>query len=411
MRKMISVAVAAMAMASLSQPALAQKKGEEKGPTYKFSKKVQPLLAKAQDAQSKGDAAGALAALNEARAIPDRNDDDNYMIAMMTLNAAILSKDNAQIESALEGALQSNRLSAEDRGKFIRNLGALALQRNDYAKATQYFEQSLAANPNDTQLQVEVAELQRRQGQNQKAVQSIQAAIATQEKATGQKADEAWYRRALAISYDAKLAPEIISSGEALVKAYPSPTNWRDVLVIYRDSAKYDDQMNLDIMRLMRANSALTGERDYAEFAETAALKGFPGESKAVMDEGIAKGAIKSTAPWVKDIMTSVGPKVASDQKSLPGLEKESAAAKDGKLAFGTADAYLGYGDWAKAAAMYKLALSKGGVDTAAANLRMGYALGKAGDKAGAQAAFDAVNAPPRGQLARYYKIWLGNQG
>lgn len=410
MRRLISVAVAALAVASISQPAVAQKKKEEKAPAYKFSKNVQPLLAKAQAAQTKGDFAGALAALDEARAVADRNDDDNYMIAMMTLNAAILAKDNAKIESALEGALATNRLSAEDRGKFIRNLGALALQRNDYPKATNYFEQSLAANPSDTQLQVEVAELQRRQGQNQKAVQSLQAAIATQEKATGQKADESWYRRALAISYDSKLAPEIIASGEALLKAYPSPTNWRDVLVIYRDSSKGDDQMNLDILRLMRANAALTGERDYAEFAETAALKGFPGEAKAVIDEGVAKGAIKPTAPWLKDIMAAVAPKVAADQKSLSGLEKESANAKDGKLAFGTGDAYLGYGDWAKAAAMYKLALSKGGIDANAANLRMGFALGKAGDKAGADKALAAVTAAPRGQLARYYKIWLDSQ-
>lgn len=404
-----AVVLAALIAATAPQAALAQKKGEEKAPSYKFSKKVQPLLAEAQKQQQAGNPQGALAALDQADAVADKNADDAYMIAMLRLNSAIAMKDNALIEKSLEGALATGRLSAEDDVKFRRNLGALALQRNDYTKAMAEFDRVLAVSPNDTDLMVEMAELQRRQGQNEKAIATMSQAIAAKA-AAGQKADETWYRRALAIAYDKKLPAQTVATSEALVKAYPSATNWRDVLVIYRESGKFDDQGNLDILRLMRANAALTGERDYAEYAETAALRGYPGEAKAVLDEGISKGALQAGKPLVKELQANVNPKIASDKAALPGLEKEAAASKTGRVAMGTADAYLGYGDYAKAAALYQMALSKGGVDADTANTRLGFALAKTGDKAGAEAALKAVTGAPRNQLAKYYLIWLDGQ-
>jgi tetratricopeptide (TPR) repeat protein len=407
-----AVALAATLLTAAPHAALAQKKKEEaKGgaPALKLSKPVQSLAAQAQKLQQENNHAGAIELLKQADAIPNKNADDSYIVNMLRLNSAISLQDNAMIEQSLEGAIASGKLSADDEAKFRRNLGAMALQRKDYGKAQTEFEKLIAMNPNDPSLLVEVAELQRRQGQNQKAVATLQQGIATQEKA-GTKADESWYRRALAIAYDAKLPAEVTSTSLALVKAYPSPTNWRDVLVIYRDTTRFDDQGNLDILRLMRANSALAGERDYAEYAETASLRGYPGEAKAVIEEGIAKGALKSTTPFAKEVLAAVNPKIAGDKASLPGLEKEARAAANGRAALGTADAHLGYGNYAKAAELYKVALQKGSVDAATVNTRLGFALGKSGDKAGGQAALSAVTTPPRDQLAQYYLVWLGNQ-
>ncbi|MGL6044407.1 MAG: tetratricopeptide repeat protein [Sandaracinobacteroides sp.] len=402
-----AIALAGLLLAGSPGAAVAQK--EAKPAPLKLSKPVQSLAAQAQKAQAEGNHAGAIELLKQADALPTKNADDVYIVNMLTLNSAINLKDNALIEKSLEGAIASGKLPPDDEVKFRRNLGSMALQRQDYAKAAAEFEKLVAMNPNDAQLLVEIAELQRRQKQNEKAIATMQQAIAVQEK-SGTKAEETWYRRSLAIAYDSKLTAQTVATSEALLKSYPNPTNWRDVLIIYRDGQKMDDQANLDVMRLMRANSALTGERDYAEYAETASIRGLPGEAKAVLDEGVAKGALKSTTPFVKELLGSVNPKIAPDKAALPGLEKESRASANGKSALATADAHLGYGNWAKAAELYKIALTKGGIDANAANMRMGYALGKAGDKAGAEAAFKAVAGAPRDQLSRYYQIWLGNQ-
>src|SRR3546814_17833849 len=93
----------------------------------------------------------------------------------------------------------------------------------------------------------------------------------------------------LAIAYDAKRMDLAVPASLDLVSAYPSADNWRDSLIIFRDTGKLDDQATLDLMRLMRAAGAMKGEADYYEYANSAYIKGLPGAAKAVLDEGIAR--------------------------------------------------------------------------------------------------------------------------
>jgi hypothetical protein len=68
-------------------------------------------------------------------------------------------------------------------------------------------------------------------------------------------------------------------------------------------------------------------------------------------------------------------------------------------------DAYLGYGMYPQAAELFKLAVQKGGVDAAVANLRLGEALARSGQKEAANQAFASVTGP-RQPLAQYWTIW-----
>ena len=68
-----------------------------------------------------------------------------------------------------------------------------------------------------------------------------------------------------------------------------------------------------------------------------------------------------------------------------------------------TGDAYYGYGDYAKAAELYRAALTKSGVDKDLANLRLGMSLARAGDKSGATAALNAAG----GAQSEVAKFWL----
>lgn len=396
----------AVAATAPQQPAAAQEKA--KAPKLKLSKGVQKSLAEAQQLQDKGDLAGAIAKVREAEAAAT-NEDDRYMSNAIKINLALAQKDNALLEEAIEGALASGKVPAEEQPKFIRNLGALALQRNDYAKAAQQFERLAQANPNDAEALAALAEMYQRSRQTPLAVATMKRAIDAA-KATGQPVQESWYKRLLALAYDGKVASEIEPASEALVSAYPTTTNWRDALVIYRESAKLDDQGNLDVMRLMRTVGALTGERDYVEYAETAVRRGLPGEAKAVLDEGVSKGMLQSSKPYMKDLRGAVDPKVAEDKGALAGLAKEAQGARDGKLALSTGDGFLSYGMFDKAAEMYRLALQKGGVDQATANTRLGIALAKLGRKEEAATTFKSIQSGPRQQLADYWLIWLGNQ-
>lgn len=403
----LAVSIASTAMVA---PAVAKDKKKDAAAAaanaprkYAFSKKAQKLLMEAQTAQQAGDQDTALLKIREVEAVAE-TPDDRYMANALKINVAIAKSDNTLLEEALGKAVASGQLAADEKLKFQRNLAALAMNRKDNARALQVYEQMAAENPGDGEIIVGLGEMYYRGGRTADAVKTIRKAIAAQ-RATGAAVPATWYKRALALAYDAKIAGEVTPSSLMLVEAYPTPTNWRDSLVIFRDSAGFDDQGNLDIMRLMHDTKSLIGERDYFEYAETANSRGLPGEAKAILDAGVAKGLLSTGKIYVKELMAIVTPKVKSDRASLAGLEKEGRAAANGRTAKATADGYLGYGENAKAADLYRVALQKGGVDAAEVNTRIGIALARVGDKAGATAALNAVT----GKRADIAKFWLAH--
>ncbi len=403
-----TLAAALIAGAAMTAPAMAKDaKAAPAAPAPKLSKPVAIALQAAQKLMAAGDNAGALEKIKEAEAAPNQTPDDIYFEGQLRLNAAIALKDNAMIESTLKALLATGRVSPADQPKFLRNIGAMALQRKDYNGATQAFEQLVKIAPNDPDAIVGLAELYQAQKQTGKAIDMLGQAIAAS-KAAGQVPPENWYRRQLGIAYDAKLTAQIQPAAQALVAAYPNAVNWRDALIISRDSYKLDDVGSLDFMRLQAATGSLNGERDFVEYADTALGKGLPGEAKTALEDGIAKKMLTPTKPIVVELMKSATGKIPTDKASLAGLEKESRS--NPKLALGTGDAYYGYGDYAKAATLYKYAVGVPTIDQSIANLRLGAALARAGDKAGATAALSLVKGGARETLAKYWMIWIGQK-
>lgn len=410
----VFAASAALAVLAVAAPAAAKKPDAAAAAApgavdpKNLSKAVRPPLQEAQKLEAAGDLPGALAQVRTAEALPGLNSTDQFFIAQMKLGIASKTKDNALMVEALKSAVNNEFLPATEKPKYIRNLASLALQANDYDGATHYYEQLAAMTPNDTEVLTNLAILYQRQKQNGPAIATLRKAIAAA-KVSGKPADENVYRTELKIAVDAKMTADVQTASMDLIAAYPTPSNWRDALLLFRDGTtpKLDDQGNLDVFRLMDAAGALNGERDYAEYVETAIGKGLPGEAKAVLAEGVQKGMISSSKPYVAEYSKSIAARIGADRAGLAGIDKEARAAANGKPAMGEGDAYYGYGDYAKSAEMYRLALSKGGVDAATANLRLGAALARGGDKAGAATAFAAVGGGPRGVLAQYWSLWM----
>ena len=97
------------------------------------------------------------------------------------------------------------------------------------------------------------------------------------------------------------------------------------------------------------------------------------------------------------------------NEGSLASTETKAKAGANGTLAAQTGDAYLGQANYTKAAELYRLALSKGGVNADEVNTRLGIALARGGDKAGASAAFGSVKGTPRADIAGLWTAWLGS--
>ena len=156
-------------------------------------------------------------------------------------------------------------------------------------------------------------------------------------------------------------------------------------------------------MRLARVTGGLNGENDYFRYANTLVAKGFPGEAKAVLDQGFAAKSIDRTRATFSQLYALASTRTQGDRASLAASATAARSATDAKKAMTTAEAYYGYGDYTEAADLFRVALGKPGVDKDLANLRLGMALAGAGDKAGATAALNAAG----GAQTDVAKLWL----
>ena len=403
--------VAALLGVAVAAPAVAQKEDKKAaaaaaGP--KLSKPVAALLSQAQTAQGAGDHAGALALINQALALPKATTSDKYTSYQLMLASAQATKNMQLLQQSIDGALSTGMVPPENEIKFRSALRSLALQNKNYPAAIQQAQRLAALAPNDAKVQFELAQVHQIANQPREAYAATMKAIEVG-KAAGQVPED-YYRTAAKLALDNNMSAEFGAASTAWLSGYPTPANWRTVLALFLDSAKLDDQGSLDVFRLMHSTGSLASEKDYYEYAETANRRGFPAEAKMIIDEGLAKGKLSTAKAYTKELQAVVNPKVARDKASLPGLEADAKKAANGKLALSTGDAYLGHGNYAKAAELYRLAMQKGGIDNATANTRLGIALGKAGQKAEAQAALNAVQGGPRQQLAQYWLIWLNGR-
>jgi tetratricopeptide (TPR) repeat protein len=384
-------------------PAVAQDKKDEAAAAAKqpqISNGVRKEIVALQTAVNAKDVATIPAAVAAAQA-KAKNKDDHFVIAQLQLKAAVDAKDNAATLTALQAVINSGYLSPAETLPLYMNVGQLNYNAKNYEPAATAFEQVLKLDPNHLEATVMLGETRNGQGRSAEAVTLIEKAIAAKT-AAGQKADESWYKRSVALAFNAKMpnAPEL---SRKWVSAYPSPKTWRDTIRIYQTSSQLDDSGLIDTMRLAQATGALAGENDYFRYTDLLVKKGFPGEAKAVLDQGFAANSISKSKATFSQLYSLASSRSEGDRASLAGAAKAAKAAADSKKAMTTGEAYYGYGDYAEAADMFRTALGKSGVDKDLANLRLGMALARAGDKAGATTALNAVG----GSQAEIAKLWL----
>jgi hypothetical protein len=402
----LALAAAVAAGGVALQPALAAPKKEEAKPAaptrkYNLSPTAKKPLTDLQNAVVKKDETAYPAALAAAQAAATTAD-DKYILAKLTLQHAEQVNDQTARLAAYQAVLASGGADAAETQLISHNISILAAQTGNWTLAETMLTPVVQANPNDIDNTVNLARAKLELKKTGEALPLLQRAIQLTE-ATGKPAPEAWYRNALAIAYQTRNDAAVASINAALLKSYPTKENFKNAVAIYRASGKLPANTELDLLRLARASG--TGARnDYVALASVADQAALPGEVKSVVDEGRRLGVLG--AGDAAQIYSANVPKIAADRASLAGDEAKVRAGGTGRLAINVGNAYYGYGDYAKAAELYRLATQKSDVEAAVANLRLGEALAMAGDRAGAEAAFRAVTGP-RAEIAALWRTWL----
>ena len=420
--KLASTFAIGAALAALTVPAAAQRMGQDRpkdakpqgenkttttgattstGRKLDISKEAQKAIVELQTAVNANDTATIPAKLAAAQALA-RTPDDRYIIAVNQVKAALAANDLAAIKAGVEALDASGGADKADLAKRYADLGNRYNKAGQAAPAAAALQKAIDLDPGNPAAMMLLADLRSKEGNRAEAVSLMQRSFAAS-KARGEKVAESNYKFAAGLAHKLR-SPAALDITREWLTAYPTANNWREGLRLYRDISAAKGAHLADAMRLARAGGAINGRSDY--FAYTSALleSGALTEAKAVLAEAAASGINVSDSAF-KSLSTKAAAapaRAAVDAKAKAALAGGTAAAL---IAAG--DAYYGLGAYAEAAPLYRAAVAKG--DSGLGNLRLGMALARAGDKAAAQAALNAV-AGPNQALARFWALWLASR-
>lgn len=380
-----------------------------KGPSV--SKAIAKQAQAAQAAIKAEDWSGCLAALAAAQATPERSPYDDYAINELRVPCAARSNDLSTAEAALVRGLEIGQANGFMDAAAIKQRHKQLMQVNyqlkNYAKVNEYGTLAIAAEPANNDLRVMVA----------------QALYLTPDYPGTVAFIEPWVRE---LEQRNETPPEIalglwtsacvrskdnactLRAVDKQVKYAPSDEAWSNLYLLLIRSAPAEQTLN--VLRLGNEVGALKVGDDASEYASLALEKGFPGEAQSVMETAIAAGKFggpgKST-PGANNLLQSAKAAAAPDRATLAKQAKDAAAAKTGTPEVRLGQAYLSYGQPMEAVASIERGLARGGLkDLADANLSLGIARLKAGDKVGAATAFDSAKGNPfTERLAGYWKL------
>jgi len=394
----------------VATPAMAQKKSKQADLKLspEFQKLAAPLQTKLNDAQKRSDVVAAKGnpqalgtALSAEKTELDQlfgaigNEDDRLVAGQFAVTLGTLAQDPAIQRRGIDAMLQSGKAPPEETPKLKFYSGQLAYQAKDYAAARKSLQEAIDAGYTENDAQALLAEAYMSDPQTaSQGVAMLQKAI-QQKQQSGTAAPETWYKRGLLAAYKAKTPGPASTFAAGLVQNYPTQQNWGVAITIIREISGIPAQDMVDLLRLMGRTNSYNEARDYLEYIEAADPRRLPGEVMKIIEAGTASGKLSASDPTVADARKVASGRIAADKASLPSLERDAKAANATAVtALAGGDAFLSYGEAAKAEALYTAALSKSGVDQGRALTRLGIAQADQGKYAEAQANFAKITGP-----------------
>ena len=397
---LLVIATAAVA----SAPAMA-KKPAAGGPVIVMSGGFRAAAQAADSAVKAGDVNTAQSQISGLMPVSDF---EAYTAAALRFELAVLKRNFQAQRVALTDMFKTASVPKKDAPRLRYVAGYLSYVVGNYDDALAQLDYAKTLGYDAIDATMLRADIYLRKNRVKDARPYVQDALARQ-RASGQPIPAAWYDRAISLAYNAGDWAEVGSLYRERLAHYGSAPEWRSALANYLSAPGLDTQSQLDLYRLQAANGAMASERDYQAYAQLAEKAGNYAEAKAIIEAGRSAGKLTTTQAVTSSLMKSVTPKAVKQIAAMPAAAKKAAGAKDGSAAMAVADSYFSLSQFPQAAEQYRLALSKGGVDQSKVNARLGIALARSGDLAGAKAALAQVTGDAA-NVAGFWSVWVDQQ-
>ena len=406
--------VAGMGSTAFVAPAYAKKDkpAAQAADSFNLSKEFRVPAVAAQTAIDAKDFATAETQLAAADGLA-KNDDERYVAA--TLRFKLLAKQpqtaasSAAMAGPIDALLANPRTPKTDLARYHYIRGDIFYNLQQYPQALQHYTQARDGGLVDDELTFQIVRANVESGNVAAGAKALEGLVAAQI-AAGKKPAENWYRYAISRLYKANNTAETEAWTARWLAAYGTKANWHDAIYTFGFQGpgvkRLTDRDRADLYRLMSATHSLAGLHDYLDYAQASIQIGLPTEGKSVIDEGRATSVIPASNKTANDLLAQANADIAGD-KSFAAQEKAAAAAPKGDIASQTGDAYLGARNYAKAIAMYDLALTKGVANADIVHLHRGIAFAMSGDKEKARADFVTITSVPQIEIAKLWIVFL----
>lgn len=357
----------------------------------------------------------ALAKLKEVEAVPNRTAHENFLLEQMRASAAMQAGDLATASKSTQALIASGKLPAADQGRYAAGLASLYYRERDYANAAAWAQKAAAANPGDKAMRGLMIQSYYLAGDAAAASREALADVQAAERA-GQVPPEDRLQLLANIASKGIDRQAYISSLERLVAYYPKKEYWNDLLRRIESKPGYNNRLALDMYRLRRATKTLDAGNDVFEMAQLALQERQAAEAKKVLEDGFAAGLLGkgNDAERQKRLLNLATQRADEAPKQLETAEAEAREQKDGDALVRIGMGYSGLGQHEKAVQLIQQGIALLQQDKAAkgragrideANLHLGLAYLRAGQKARATQAFKSVQGTDgAADLAR---LWM----
>jgi len=410
--KLVSSVSLALALAMGStvmlapQTAVAAKK--EKAPKPKaaeLSKEFRPLIGAAQAASQKKDVAATEAALASASAVA-KLPDELFYIGSITYELGLLKSDQVMQRKGIDQMVDAGSTLPTNLGLLNMESGRRAYQAGEYQKAIARLAEADRLGVKDINRLILNAEANFKLNQWAQGLSALAKGV-DEQKASGQAVPEDWFRRGVSVALKSKDTNLITEWSHKLVRNNPSASNWRDALLIMRDSIKLDAKSQLDVARLMYDTKSLAGERDFNDYAALALEGKLPWEAQSAIQAGLDSKAVSATSKPIQDRLAEAKAMAPTETAALNVDQKKALTSGTGVYALNVANALISQGNNAAALELLGVAEKRGGVDNGILFMLRGIALARLGRADEARTAFNAVTAAPKSNIAGFWKLYL----
>jgi hypothetical protein len=367
---------------------------------------LRPLTA-AQELNKQKKHAEALSRFAEVDALVVVNPLEVFTIERLRAVVLIAAGETGQAAKALDKALQTEHGTVPDRLALMEHLVLIQYRAKVYADAALWAGRYLALGGERVQLRQLQAQALYLSAQYQPAAEMLQqrldAALADRQ------IPEEVELRLLASAYQQlKHESGYVQTLETLVRFYPNPEVWADLLYRVMQRPDFPLHLEIDVRRLMLAVGAVSSAADFLEHAQLAISAGYPSEARRVLEmvqSAGKRGASDDTAK-VDALLAQAKRLQREDDKQLPLLDAQLAKARDGNPFVNMGLNLALNGQALQGVALMAQGLEKGGLrQPDAARLRWAYAHYLAGQKDQARVVCEALTGPStEAALAR---LWL----